>query len=579
MFFGNHPGGKFLEIFDMLLLLWICVSLFRIKNITRFTFVNGFEWLFLLSGLFSILFNPTLILEIINIFKKNPTLFNIFSANEANPIYVLKMLLTTLFSIVSVLIIYNIYIEKGIEIINKFSIAITISLLLSAIVGIFETHIPVIQSSLHTYRYFIDGYSEPSLPAIIPIVSLFQKTYAMQSFFWNRGWFAVFIIASIPFVNITLNNYLYNSANSSKQKVLLWFVYFIFIFYILLLVGARGAYLSFLFLFLSFLFFNIMKDKIIYNLRYVIPGMIIVALALIPLLVAYTNVEPSGGGRFDHFNAGIETFIRNIFFGCGIEGYGVYNLKYLIPAGIGSKWSGTHNQLLQIAAGQGLFGVSIYLSLIYYILFSLIKSASVNKQYVVSLLSGFIGILVYSSFQEWYYLRSSQLFWWLLIMTTMVNDKSNIKTEIFAEYKKNKQSFRLFYPIAFLVILSVTVFFCIETYKTSFGSKGYKALVQSEWWPLKNEYGYYEEENWDGAIMRWTGKKSSTSVKASGDLVQFKVVASHVNSAGPEGLKLKVSINDLFEDTHHFFGGGDKELRYYIPGIKDKDIVDKDRGK
>jgi hypothetical protein len=140
-------------------------------------------------------------------------------------------------------------------------------------------------------------------------------------------------------------------------------------------------------------------------------------------------------------------------------------------------------------------------------------------------------------------------------------------------FESTNRNFKLFYPIVFFFILSVAVFFCIETYQTSFGSKGYKALVQSEKWPLKNEYGYYGQENWNGAIMRWLVQESSTSVKASGDLVEFKVVAAPENSSGPEGLKLDVIINDLFTDTLHFFNGGERKLSYYIPGIKDKDVV------
>jgi hypothetical protein len=142
-----------------------------------------------------------------------------------------------------------------------------------------------------------------------------------------------------------------------------------------------------------------------------------------------------------------------------------------------------------------------------------------------------------------------------------------------AEFKNTKRSYRLFYPIAFIVIILITVFFSIETYKTSFGSKGYKALAQSEWWPIKNEYGYYPAENWGGAIMRWTGKKSSTSVKASGELVEFNVFAHQANSSGPKGLRLEVSINDLVKDTLHFFGSGNKKLQYYVHGIKGKDVV------
>ena len=145
--------------------------------------------------------------------------------------------------------------------------------------------------------------------------------------------------------------------------------------------------------------------------------------------------------------------------------------------------------------------------------------------------------------------------------------------KVSAEVKSVKRSFRIFYPIALFVIIAVTVLFCIETYKTGFVSKIYSTLVLSEKSPLKNEYGYYDEENWNGAIMRWTGKKSSTSVKASEDLIEFKVVASQGNSSGREGLRLEVSINDLFTETLHFFNGGERKLSYYIPGIKGTDVV------
>ena len=43
-------------------------------------------------------------------------------------------------------------------------------------------------------------------------------------------------------------------------------------------------------------------------------------------------------------------------------------------------------------------------------------------------------------------------------------------------------------------------------------------------------------------------------------------------SDGPEGLKVRLSLNNKLLDELHFFNGSVKPTYYYLPGIKDKDV-------
>jgi hypothetical protein len=423
-FFGNHPGGKYIEVFDMLLFLWISISLFRIEYVRRLSFINGLEWLFLLSGLLSILSNPDLLFDIV--FTNTPTVFHIFSAVETNPLYSLKMFFSTLFCIISVLIIYNIYLTDGTKIISRILIAITATVSITMITGLLEAHIPRFQTALDQYHIIIDGYIVKTYHHNFSILSLLLKPIAIQSFFWNRGWYSVYLIATIPFLNLFIFDYLFNSIKQIQTKIILGIVYALSLMYILILIGARGALFAFCISLILFLILIILKRRLLNIIQYIMPIFVIGLLILFPLLIAYTSI----GRRVDitritHFQAGIITLLSNMLLGCGIEGYGIYNFKYLVPAGKGSLYGTTHNQLLQIASGQGLFGIIIYFSMIYYILYSLCRSLAEKKHYILPLLSGFIGILIYSSFQEWYYLRSVQLFWWLLIMVIMIYCKNS----------------------------------------------------------------------------------------------------------------------------------------------------------
>lgn len=122
----------------------------------------------------------------------------------------------------------------------------------------------------------------------------------------------------------------------------------------------------------------------------------------------------------------------------------------------------------------------------------------------------------------------------------------------------------------FLIVL--TFIFAAGTYNSSFGENGYKAKQQSDWWPLKNQYGFYGFENWNEGPMRWTMKKAQARVKPDSDLMGFKVVAHSANSSQPEGLKVTLFCDDILIDEINFFNGGTQLLYYYLPSIKTKEV-------
>jgi len=86
------------------------------------------------------------------------------------------------------------------------------------------------------------------------------------------------------------------------------------------------------------------------------------------------------------------------------------------------------------------------------------------------------------------------------------------------------------------------------------------------------EYGYYAYENWKEGPMRWTWRKACVRVEATSDLFGIKVAAAGYNSTGPDGLTLRVFLEDETLDVVHFFGGGSRHLYYYVPDIDGKDI-------
>jgi len=123
--------------------------------------------------------------------------------------------------------------------------------------------------------------------------------------------------------------------------------------------------------------------------------------------------------------------------------------------------------------------------------------------------------------------------------------------------------------------LLLTVIFIAGTYRTTFGSKGYEAIQAAVLKPYKSIHGYYADyhgENWAGEKVQWMKKNTVSTVKASSNILQFKVLVPPRNSLGRDVLRLNISINDKPLDERHFFKGGEYNQYYHIPGVENKTV-------
>ena len=86
------------------------------------------------------------------------------------------------------------------------------------------------------------------------------------------------------------------------------------------------------------------------------------------------------------------------------------------------------------------------------------------------------------------------------------------------------------------------------------------------------EYGYYHYENWIGEKVRWTWCRAASRIKATGNILRMKVFSSSINSKEPDGLNLKLFLNEKLLDEVHLFGEESRNLYYYVPSIRNKNI-------
>ena len=86
------------------------------------------------------------------------------------------------------------------------------------------------------------------------------------------------------------------------------------------------------------------------------------------------------------------------------------------------------------------------------------------------------------------------------------------------------------------------------------------------------EYGFYQYENWEQGKIRWTGKRAVTMITPEADVFGIKVVAFSQNSSPPEGLNLKVFLDDRQLENTWFFNGGQQYLYWYVPEIAGQQV-------
>lgn len=482
VFFGNHPGGRFLELQDCLWIYWCVRGIVENKlygnRILEDPFWKSRIGVLLLSffgtGILSLIVNPELFVDF-KYYQKG--WFWFLHSTELEPYYPIKLLFLGILFLFGLIARKN-WLEKNSET-NSFYLifasGVGFGMIVSIGFGWIEYFSPILKWKLNYYHRWLDGYKFLALPhSLIPGLKRYLPRFGIQSLFWNRSWFAVYLVSGLPFlfywifnisknykINIFKNNKLLKESSSEKTSPYIWVLFFMVLLVfgaVFFLIGARGGIFSFLTfcIFTVFIFFFLLiKNKSISRvLTPVFISHFVLAGILFPIWVVWTLVGPVDPERFSHFSSGMKLGIEKLLLGGGFESYGWYNECCLSTNIRASTYHTTHNQYLQIFSGLGVTGVVLYSLLWCFLFYELLKPERKGGSILVVsvLFSSVAAVFVYSFFQEWFYLRSVY-FQWIALFPFFWKEKLG------SGFLKRPNYFFNFKSILFSLCLILVLFF------------------------------------------------------------------------------------------------------------------------
>jgi len=418
--FGNKPGAPLVEFYDLAL---IAVALYyatcwRSNEPLLRSYGNAggsIIKLFIIAMLFSFMGAYGLI-ESFEGYKLLP--FHFLAAHDWLPHYSVKILVINLVIIYLVTSwLYSVK-ELGIP-----TYSLTFALMLPLLVALCEALIPGIPSALDKFHWAISGHVDRSLNHFASLNSLAPASdYSVNSLFWNRSWFSVYTVSSLPLFGLALIALPVNRRYTGIRFEVAFALFALVILYIGMIVGSRAGLISIaLFLMTAYsLRIEKMRKPIIMWVS------VIISFAMIFLLIGIA-LSPYGssilGLRAELFRGAVLLWRESPFTGGGIESFGFWNDYLLRGLGYQRQYSSSHNFYLQVASGMGAFGLATLLSLIVYSLHCTIskfcRTEGIHHPGRI-LFSGTIAVIVYGCFQEWWYIRIVQLNWWIMILVPIL---------------------------------------------------------------------------------------------------------------------------------------------------------------
>jgi hypothetical protein len=383
IFQGNHPGGRFLEIGDYLLII-SAIYLISTNKIQIFYTKNIFIKIYLIL-LIPIITNWFAILDFEH-YRIN--IFHFLTSSELEPFFPLKQWILSIAITIIILsaasdILYKKYIIKGFY----------TSLIFVTTIAILEWVFKDIQNLIDTIQIWISGYTDRHQSHF----SYIGLTTSTKSVFWNRSWFSMYVISSIPMI-----------AYFNKDRKFLFseiIAIIIAITILLISIGSRGALFSF--------WFSIIITSIIFKNRNLNKSSLL-AIFFIGFIIAYfiiiififPDIDIS---RNKHIISGINAFKLSPIVGWGLDSFGWTNEFFLRGMNLASKFHSTHNDYLNFLVGNGI------ILFIFFMLFHLKLIDFFKRNFLVT--ASLFSILIYKNFQEWTYINSIAFpFLFLLIM-------------------------------------------------------------------------------------------------------------------------------------------------------------------
>ncbi|EMP80739.1 putative membrane protein [Leptospira santarosai str. CBC1531] len=504
--FGNHPGGRFLELQDCLWIFWcvrgIVENYFRGSGIFTDAFwkhpIGILLLLFFGAGVLSLIANPDLFFDF-RFYQKG--WFWFLHSTELEPAYPIKLLL------LGILFLFGLIARKnwlgdisGSSAVNPvyriFASGVVVGMIVSITVGWLEYFSPEVKSILDFYHKWLDGYKFSAFPhSLIPFLKRFLPKFGIQSLFWNRSWFSIYLISGLPFLFycVFAGSENFKIGIFKKSKVFEggavsyrsgWFLLSV----VLLVfgatffwIGARGGIFSFVtFCVLSvfiFPFFLVKNRNTSRMFAAILASHFVMMGILFPLSVIWMRVGPMDPERFSHFLAGLTLGIGKPLLGGGFESYGWYNECCLNPEGRSSTYHTTHNQFLQIFSGLGITGLAFYSLLWCFLFYELLKFRKNDRSVLVSsvFFSSVAAVFVYSFFQEWFYLRVVYFQW--IALFPFFTERSAAKVR----FRFHRKNIAILLCLILVLLFGSWFLFPTKTFRSGIyfppKGRGYKAWI------------------------------------------------------------------------------------------------------
>ncbi|MBI38534.1 MAG: hypothetical protein CMF59_02970 [Leptospiraceae bacterium] len=408
-FFGNHPGGRFLEFYDLAILS---------AAVSQFPFLiqfrqqgNGIRTLAHLSIVIMASYLAAFyLLESFEGYKKG--LYHFLSAPDWLPHYSIKVAIANgLCALLSTIWVLQIRRSGGGKIGASFLI---LAFIFPATVGILESIVPGFATLLDHYHIWMDGYVDRSQ---------FRSQYTTllapaidtppNSLFWNRSWFSSHLVSTLPIIGLGL--YRARIQYLPRHAIAFGLV----LIYLAIVIEARAGVLSVM------IFLLVLSGASVKRFRstYIFWGSItalLMATMLIPFL-SFLDLGPKVlGARSELYQSGLQIWKSFPLTGAGVESFGFWNDMLLRGDGFQRRLSSSHNFLVQLLSGMGLLGL-IYFLFLFKVMFSslflaLRQGDQQSSGVAAWMLAGWFALISLGSFQELWYLRGVQLSWWLCLL-------------------------------------------------------------------------------------------------------------------------------------------------------------------
>lgn len=541
-FFGNHPGGRFMEIINIPVaasVVGLTVRAWRQRRPPP----SGLLWwaaaaYVASAGVALVPTLPGLIRRWVEINDFGLTVIEALSAAEADPLYSVASCVVLALAVAWAAAMA--WAAPGVGFVKNTFRSVAAAFFVVLILGALDFHGVV---DLQRYLLLLDNRSFAKL--------------GFQSIFWNPGWFAWFFTMAFAIVVALscLERGILRAAISTG--LLIAYVYFLF-------NRQRGGFLA---LHAGLIFSGVyaMTRSGAYRrlAGWRIACGLVVGAATITLIVSMLwhradvfisakrlLASPVDPVRSSLTRAALAIWSHAPFLGVG-EGLFAWRFREFIPSErYPFEFGDAHSTWLQILATRGLMGLAIYVVLLGMIIWHetrALRSAEADRRYVSLGVLAFLVIFVAYSFTQYmFYLPAIQIFFWGTVASLMIVAPTS-------PAPRARAAGLVLFPILVAAVVVAAV------------ASNWPALATAAMAARQQPHGFYPVErlNATGPAFRWSSRQGILCLYPSANVVSINGTVYRPNLQ-PEAVTVSLTANGHLVDRFDVKDTEDFQRSFYL---------------